>query len=167
MPTAPPFNKPALRICFTRLDPTHHRFEVIDADGNVDRRHLETRGGVIHDLLHFALESEAGLRDSFYGRMASGTAYDELSDSFTGEAVQTEAVVGALQGAVRGEVDPAQFVARFCEICRQIERPAPAWLTAEVIASALARYRSLIGRWKATPFGQTLELDWPAADKAD
>jgi len=34
----------------------------------------------------------------------------------------------------------------------------PVWLTAELIARVRERMRRLEGEWRATPFGQTMEL---------
>jgi hypothetical protein len=48
-----------------------------------------------------------------------------------------------------------------------MERPPPPWLTPLVIAGAVARYRALIGRWKAMPFGEAMVLDWPGPCEAD
>lgn len=158
---------PALRIRLTRLNPTHHRFEAIRADGHVDARELETRSFLVHDLVHFALESEAGLTTSFYGQLAAGGVYEDLGAPIAGEAMETESVVGPLQTAIRGEVDAEVFVARIREVRRQLERPALAWLTPEIVAGAVACYRRLAGRWKATPFGETMVLDWPDQSGAD
>jgi hypothetical protein len=41
----------ALIVRFTRLNPTHHRFEAVRADGTRDVRELETRSLLTHDLM--------------------------------------------------------------------------------------------------------------------
>ena len=150
-----------LRIRLRRLNPRHHRFEALRSNGEVEVRELETRSFLTHDLIHYALEAEAGLRQSFYGRIASGGDYEDLGPPMTGEALAVERVVGPLQSAIKGEVDPETFVARtaawFCELG---ETP-PAWLNVKVIAGALERLRELEGRWRATPFGETMELEFP------
>ena len=63
-------------VRFTRLSPTHHRFEALRDDGSIESRELETRSLLNHDLVHFALESEGELKDGFYGTLARGGSYD-------------------------------------------------------------------------------------------
>lgn len=146
----------SLIVRFTRLSPTQHRFEAIRADGTRETRELETRSFLLHDLVHFALESEAGLKEGFYGMLARGADYD--TPAAGAPAMQIESVVGPLQGATKGEVDADAFVARFVSVQASIGAQAPAWLTADLIRRALERLRQLQGRWRATPFGQAMEL---------
>jgi hypothetical protein len=155
-------SEPALTVRFTRVSPTHHRLDLVRG-GATDSRVLETRSVLFHDLVHFALESEAGLANGFYGSLARGVAYGELAavDATTGgpaELVAVERVVGPLQGAWRGGVDPEPFVARLRAYHAQIGERVPEWLTAELVQRVAARLRALDGQWRATPFGATMEL---------
>jgi hypothetical protein len=125
-------------VRFTRLNPTHHRFEAVRDGGVVESRELETRSFLIHALVHFALKSEGKLSDGFYGAI--------------------ESVVGPLQGAIKDEVDTAAFTARFRAMQESIGGHTPSWLTEDLITRTVARIRQLQGQWRATPFGQTMEL---------
>lgn len=145
-----------LIVRLTRLNPTHHRFEAIRADGTRDEREFETRSILLHDFVHFAVESEAKLRGGFYGTIADGLGYDAARPG--SEAAQVEYVVGPLQGALKGEIDPDAFVARLREVQASMGHCVPEWLTADMIRGALERLRHLQGQWKATTFGQTMEL---------
>jgi hypothetical protein len=149
-----------LRIRLTRLTEARHRFEAIRPDGGVEMRELETRSFLLHDLIHYAVESEAKLRDSFYGPVGRGGDYDRTGAPMAGEAMQTERVVAALQGAIKGEVEPQAFVARFREVSDQIGSRTPDWLTPDLITRALERLRQVQGRWRATPFGEVMELEF-------
>ena len=146
----------ALIVRFTRLNPTHHRFEAIRADGTRETREFETKSLLLHDLVHFAVESEAKLRGGFYGTLAEGADYSAPREG--SEAMQIESVVGPLQGALKGEIDPGAFVARRRAAQLSTESQSPDWLTPELIARVLERLRQLQGRWRATPFGETMEL---------
>jgi len=146
----------ALIVRFTRLNPTHHRFEAIRADGTREVREFETKSLLLHDLVHFAVESEAKLRGGFYGALAAGAAYDAPLPGR--EAMAIESVVGPLQGALKDQVDPEAFVARHREMQANIGGASPDWLTPDLIIRALERLRQLQGQWRATPFGETLEL---------
>ena len=139
-------------VRFTRLNPTHHRFEAIRSDGSRELRELETRSLLTHDLVHFALESEAGLGHGFFGSLARGASYE------TEAAFEVEYVVGPLQSALKGEPDPATLFERFRTMRESIGASVPAWLNADVIARTIARFRQLEGQWRATPFGETMAL---------
>ena len=139
-------------VRFTRLNPTHHRFEIVRDDGSRESRELETRSLLAHDLVHFALESEGRLSHGFYGALARGAAYE------TEAAMEIEYVVGPLQGLLKGDFDPPAFVERFRAVRENTEARMPDWLTADLIARVRDRYRRLQGQWRATPFGETMEL---------
>jgi hypothetical protein len=145
-----------LIVRFTRLNPTHHRFEAIRADGTREVREFETRSLLLHDLVHFAVESEAKARGGFYGTLADGADYDAPRPG--SEAMQIESVVGPLQGALKGEVDPDGLVMRLRAVQESMGNATPDWLTSALITRVLERLRQLRGKWNATPFGQTMEL---------
>jgi len=50
-----------LVVRLTRVSPTHHRFAFGRADGSGESLELETKSCLFHDLLHFAVETEAQL----------------------------------------------------------------------------------------------------------
>ena len=155
---------PALTVRFTRLQDDRHRFEYLRPDGTGGALELETHSMLRHDLLHFALETEAGLRGSFYGLLAKVGGYRELilaGADLGGEAAMTERVVGPLQSAVTGDLDPEAFVARIVEFSEDMELPPIRWLTADLVARTAETFRQLEGRWKATSFGETMELSFP------
>jgi hypothetical protein len=143
-------------VRFTRLSPTHHRFEAIRDDGTRDVREFETRSLLLHDFVHLALEGEGTLTAGFYGTLARGAAYDAPRPG--SEAMAIEAVVGPLQGALKGEVDAHAFVTRLRAMQASVGDDSPAWLTPELIARTLERLRQLQGQWRATPFGETMEV---------
>ena len=128
-------------VRFTRLNPTHHRFEIIRDDGSRDMRELETRSLLTHDLVHFALESEGGLQHGFYGALARGALRNRGGD---GDRVRRR----PLQGLLKGEFDPETFVERFRAVRENTEARMPDWLTADLIARVTDRYRRLQGQWR-------------------
>jgi hypothetical protein len=159
----------ALTLRFTRVSPTHHRFEYVRDDGAGEAIEMETRSLLFHDLLHYAVETEAGLKGSFYGILAKVGGYEELSVSggaaLGGEVAITERVVGALTGALHsGALDPQAFLASYAEFSDAYGERPPRWLTAELVARVAERMRQLEGRWRAIPFGQTMELSFEAPD---
>jgi hypothetical protein len=93
-----------LGIVLKKVSPTHHAFTMVFEGGGKETVELETKTYLYHDLLHFAVESEAGLSDSFYGRLLKGYRYDELSlpemptlaSGGDHEGLMTERIVGLM-----------------------------------------------------------------------
>jgi hypothetical protein len=154
-------------IRLTRLTNDRHRFEIVRDDGTSEAHELETRSTLAHDLAHYAVEVEGGLSRSFYGRLARGMTYAELTTvSPEGpEAMETERVVVLLQDAFktpgRGAPDPERTLARLASMFDAVGDGRPAWLTAELLARIIERLRRVQGQWRATPFHATLEMKFP------
>jgi hypothetical protein len=153
-----------LVIHLTRVSPTHHRFEIVREDGSREAREMETRSCLFHDLVHFAVETEAELSHSFYGLLASGARYEDLMKQDAKgaqEIAATEFVVGPLSGLLKHDEPTEQFLAMMANVCESLGQRLPAWLTAEFIARVRSRMRALEGEWRATPFGTAMELHFP------
>jgi hypothetical protein len=157
-------------IRFTRVSNDRHRFEIVREDGTRESKELETRSALLHDLAHYAVEVEAGLKESFYGRLAQGLTYDELTTTTTEkpEALETERVVVLIQNFYRrGDmpaVNPQEEARRIAATFTATESGPPRWLTGDVLARVLERLRRVQGQWRATPFHGTMELTFPAGD---
>ncbi len=154
-----------LTLRFTRVSPDRHRFEYRRADGSGEAIEMETRSFLTHDLVHYAVESEAGLKGSFYGILARIGGYEELSvaggAALGGEIAITERIVGMLQGAQgEADLDEAAFQAQATEYLELFDERAPRWFTPAFVAAVRERLRQLTGRWKATSFGETMELEF-------
>jgi len=151
----------ALTLRLTRVSPTHHRFEYLRADGTGEQLELATREFLLHDLVHFAVETEASLRGSFYGLLDRIGGYAELTldgAALGGEAQITEMIVGPLQKALGPEMEPAELAERINGFMRDMDLRPPGWLTGSFIEAVRERMRRVQGEWKATPFGGTMEL---------
>jgi hypothetical protein len=158
----------ALTLNLTRVSADTHRFEYRRPDGTGEAFDLETRSFLFHDLLHFAVESEAGLQGSFYGLLAKVGGYAELSvgggGALGGEIAITERVVGALTGALKTEdLDAETFAEQARDYFDLYDERAPRWFTTAFVVNVRERMRDLEGRWRATPFGETMELRFPLA----
>jgi hypothetical protein len=156
-------------IRLTRLTNDRHRLELVRDDGTSEARELETRSALLHDLVHYAVETEAGLEASFFGLLASGTTYEALTmtqPAANREAMQTELVVARIQGAAKNDawsaVDPDAFAEAIVAGCRSLGQDPPGWVTGALIARVRERLRRVQGQWRATPFHQTLVLEFPA-----
>jgi hypothetical protein len=157
-------------IRLTRLTNERHRLEFVRDDGTREAHELETRSALLHDLVHYAVETEAGLNASFYGRLASGKTYDALMTEPPAdpEAMQTEHVVVRIQGVAKNDtwsgVDPESFAESIAASFRSVDHEPPAWLTGDLIVRVRERLRRVQGQWRATPFHRTLVLEFPAGE---
>lgn len=155
-----------MRIAFRRIDDSAHVLEVTRADGVTEAVECETRSYLLHDLLHYAVESEAGLSQGFWGRLAAGKTLAQMNDrvagaaDMAGEMGAIEQIVGALHGLTKGRSaqDVVSGVRRFNE---SIGVSTPTWLTDALIEAVQERMRRLQGRWQATPRGGRMELAFP------
>ena len=147
----------------TRLSNDRHRFEYRRPDGSGEAVEMETRSLLLHDLVHFAVESEAQLQDAFYGRLARSRSYRELKAGVD-DVAGVERVVVLVQGAVKTELAPEQVWTRCLDAFAAMAETPPDWLTPELVARVMAQLHALLGEWRATPFGQALELRFPLPD---
>lgn len=149
-----------MRILLTRLNDARHRLRVVRDDGSTLERELETRSVLLHDLVHYAVEAEAGLEDGFWGSLARGADFDELVMEAAGPSspslILVEALVGPMQAVWNERLAPERYVA-------QARRAAP-FVDLAFVERVRERIRRLWGHWRGTPFHATMELVWPPAE---
>lgn len=153
-----------LRVTLTRVSSTHHTFAYALPDGRGETLMLETKSFLLHDLLHFAVESEANLRDSFFGKLARSDSYGALTGPgvrYDGEIGVTEKIVGGLTGYLKTDQPPEVFLGALRNWTDATGETVPAWLTADFVVRIKERLRQLQGEWKALPFGQSMTLRFP------
>ena len=154
-----------MRIQLTKISNDKHALTLIRADGSRERVELVTREALFHDMLHYAVESSLPTQAGFWGTLASGktmSAMNDRSGESTKENAETlymvEGAVGVMTNIVELPLDEAFAKLRwFSET--QGQAP-PAWCTEEFVAQVCERMRKLMGEWRATPFGQTMEIVW-------
>ena len=158
----------SMRIAFRKLNGERHVLAITRADGSREQVECETRSYLLHDLLHYAVESAAGLERGFWGHVARGKTLAEMNDravpalppDAAAELQDIERAVGALSALAKGA--PAeQVLAGVQRYYPAVGVPTPPWLTAQLVAEVQERMRRLLGAWKATPYGGALELTWP------
>jgi hypothetical protein len=159
-----------MQIRLTRLTNERHRLELVRDDGSREARELETRSALLHDLVHYAVETEARLQASFFGLLASGKTYEGLAaePSTNPETMQTEAVVGRIQGIAKRDswvdIDPEVFAQSLIVGMRSLGYEPPTWLSGDLIVRVRDSLRRVQGRWRTTSFHQTLVLEFPARE---
>jgi hypothetical protein len=156
----------SMRIAFRKISDERHVLEIRREDGRAEQVECETRSLLVHDLLHYAVESEAGLEGGFWGNLARGRTLADMNDR-TGKAMEAdgpemaviERLVGVLSSAVKGR-SPAEMMAGLHSYAEAMGALLPEWLTEAFVAVLQERMRHLMGHWRATPCGGSMDLDW-------
>lgn len=157
-----------MRILLTRLTNDRHALEIVRKDGTRERAELETKSLWLHDLIHLAVEAEAGVQDGFWGSLATGTTLaamngraEEGMKVAPASMLAIEMLVGALTGVLKGapEESAAENIRAYLAQVGKAEL-FPPWLTPEFVARVRERLRRLVGQWNGTPFGATMEVEW-------
>ena len=157
-----------LRITLKKISLTHHSFTIETDIGGKETYQLETKTCLFHDLLHFAVESEAHLAHSFYGLLDQGYHYNDLSDNdpmetvMAGnkEALMTERVVGLMSGVLKQDATEVEALAGLTNLLHASGSAMPLWFTQEYVARVKERMRKLEAGWKGTLFGSTMTLQF-------
>ena len=144
-----------------------HELTIVRPDDRRESLLCETRSVLMHDFIHYAVESAARIETGFWGLLAHGRTLAEMNDRAglpsadeAAEMATVERFVGALSGAVK-EVPAAVLIAGIRRYAGAMDTEVPPWLTGSVVVDAQERLRHLVGAWRATPAGAALELDWP------
>jgi hypothetical protein len=157
-----------MKIVLHKRSSDRHALEIVRESRPRELVECETRSYLMHDLLHYAVETEAGLAHGFWGNLARGKTLAQMNDR-TGQALAAELpelmaierLVGALSSVTKG-----RSAAQLAEGLRNYELATgttpPAWLNEALIVAVQERMRRLVGQWKATAYGAAMELEWPA-----
>jgi hypothetical protein len=138
------------------------------SDGTVTWQKQEGKNAAffpLHDLTHYAVETELGFRAGFYGLICDGWDIDDTTGKgargrLPPEALIVENIVGLL------DVERAsKAIAKAADFTEQAERfafvrrlPAPRPLSQEQLTRVRERIRELFQEWFALPEGGTMEL---------
>jgi len=119
----------------------------------------------MHDLTHYAVETELRIAEGFFGVVSSGWAIDEtgqrgVAKTLPSDALFVEHVVGTLDAerasATRWTAE--EFNESLALKARKDGRPAPRVLTDDELQRVRKRRAELFEDWHALPPGSTLEL---------
>lgn len=144
----------------------------VRADGSTTwQRQDGARGGFfpIHDLTHFAVETELGLQRAFYGLVASGWDLEDFGAPWSRgplppEAAHAELIVGFFDTdrASGTRSTAAELNAHAATFVRANGGTLPPPLSDADLARIRERLADLLARWRATPPGDALELVFDA-----
>lgn len=141
----------------------------VRSDGSItwQKRHAGDAGFfVLHDLTHFAVESELGYGRGFFGLVASGWDIDDTTGKgsrgpLPDETVAVEFLVGFLDreraaGSATSANDFNIFAALHAGGASFVSRS----LSDQELNRVRARRDALFSEWRALPAGSALKLRW-------
>jgi hypothetical protein len=152
-----------MRIRLRKISDERHELAISRDAASWETVDCETRSYLTHDLLHYAVELEAGLAAGFWGRLANGATLAEMNDrtrSMGEDMAAIERVVGVLTASVKG-MSATEVVAGMHRFASSMGASVPPWLTDGFVRAVEERMRQLLGRWRATTRGAALDLEWP------
>jgi hypothetical protein len=160
-----------LILQFTKRTDGGALLKCIRADGSATwQRQDDKYAGFfpLHDLTHYAVETELGFRRGFYGLIAEGwdiadTTGKTSRGALPSETLEVEYLVSAFSaeragGAATAAEEFNQLAATFA-IAKGM--PTPRSLTDPDLVKVRARFDELAMKWRALPRGATLELNFP------
>ena len=126
----------------------------------------------LHDLTHYAVETELRIPEGFFGVVASGWAIEDTGQRGVAKTLPTDAlfvehVVGTLDAerASGTRWTAEEFNDSLALKAKKDGRPAPRVLTDEELRQVRKLRSELFEAWHALPAGQTLELPFSIGPK--
>ncbi|MFG2001216.1 hypothetical protein ACGFNU_18925 [Spirillospora sp. NPDC048911] len=137
----------------------------------------DRKSPVPHDLAHFVAEREFGLNRGFWGSVAAGAMFtnmtvlegrrrphaDERSKRIMKANEQwvwaSEAVAGAIHDAVEHDHTPGQALEALRKMHGAMSRE-PLRIALDDVEQAIAALRAAADRWTRTPVGEGMALQW-------
>ncbi|MCB9778554.1 MAG: hypothetical protein H6742_08340 [Alphaproteobacteria bacterium] len=146
-----------MRIELRPCTPTHHELTVVRDDGSHETVRLETRSFLLHDLVHLAVEAEAGLAHGVWGTVADGASLTALraepDDPAARELWLSERLTGPMQSVWNGRLDAERYLERV--------RGATPAVDEGFVDRVRTRLRALTGHWRSTRHGMVMVVEWP------
>ena len=137
-------------------------------DGSVTwQRNANQHAGFfpLHDLMHYAVETELGFRRGFFGLIAEGWEIAETTGKTPNrplpeEALEVEYLVSAFAAERAGGdvISAVEFNELAATFAQSKGMRAPRQLSDEELGRVRARFTDLATRWRALPAGETLAL---------
>ncbi|MCZ6837627.1 MAG: hypothetical protein O7G85_17780 [Planctomycetota bacterium] len=137
-----------------------------DGTSTIARLNIPT----MHDLIHYAVETTLGLRESFYGLVERGISIQHFNSpgiaiSLPDEAIHTEHLVNLLTMEMSNGKAYEDLKAELARVCKGSGRnplPAPGrdFLTPGNVETIRAEIGRLLYEWRAIPPGETMTLEF-------
>jgi hypothetical protein len=157
-----------LKIEFTKRADGRTILRCVRDDGSItwQRNHDQHAAFFpVHDLMHYAVETELGCKRGFFGLLSEGWNIEETTGksargALPNEALEVEYLVSAFS-ADRAS-DAASTAEEFNHLAANFAQaratPPPRHLSDQELARIRSRFGELAEKWRRLPPGETLEL---------
>jgi hypothetical protein len=157
-----------LKIQFTKRADGGAVLRCIRADSSITWQRNDDQNArffPLHDLTHYAVETELGFARGFLGLIAEGWNIEETTGKTTrgglpNEALEVEYIVSAFSAERAG--DTVASAAEFNELAATFANAkgmrSPRKLSDDDLARVRSRFDELAAKWRSLPQGATLEL---------
>ena len=159
-------------IEFTKRADGRTLLRCVRADGSLTWQRnddQQARFFPLHDLTHYAVETELGFTRGFFGLIAEGWKIDETTGktargALPDEALEVEYIVSAFSAerASGASASAAEFNELAATFANAKGMPSPRQLSDEDLARVRSRFDELAMKWRALAQGQKLELVFPS-----
>jgi hypothetical protein len=159
---------PGLLLQITKQANGNALLRCIRADGSTTWQKQQGKHAAffpLHDLTHYAVETELGFRRGFYGLIAEGWEIAETTGKtargpLPNETLEVEYLVSAFSAERAGGAvaSAAEFNPLAATFANAKGMPPPRHLSDGDLARVRSRFDELAIKWRALPPGETLEL---------
>ncbi len=139
-----------MQIRFTNISDEEHRAQIMRQENSRDETTLVSRRFLLHNFAHAAAEEQIGLCNGIWGLIVQGAGLDG-ADIGGPDAQLAEALAGPIQILFRDDADLGKFQQTLAYISPDSDCTKPAEHICE-------RRKQLDGHWRATPYGETMEV---------
>ncbi len=154
----------AIKISFLKISDLEHELAIERPNGSNEKVRCETRSYLFHDLTHLAFEIEANLQCGFWGQIANGKSFADLSNreaiakliARSSETLLIEKTVAILQGLAKGK-DGKSIVQSVQQQPGNFIGMPPEWFTLDFVDRVDRRLKKYLGQWRSTLHGHTME----------
>jgi hypothetical protein len=157
-----------LKIEFTKRADGNTVLRCVRDDGSITwQRNQDQQAAFfpVHDLMHYAVETELGYERGFFGLISEGWNIEETTGksargALPNEALEVEYLVSAFSAErASGAASTAQeFNELAANFARARAMPPPRHLSEQELARVRSRFGELAENWRRLPPGKTLEL---------
>lgn len=150
-----------MKISFKKINLSTHQLSVSENDNMMLQASLDSFTYLLHDIVHFCVESELKIKDGFWGLISQGYHPHQLSgkeNELTHTLRLTEHIVGPVQSIFNGHM-PAGL---FQETMEQIGFSCD---YSHFLEEVLFRIEHIINEWKFLPIGEVLELEFNTTEE--
>ncbi|MEM1221079.1 MAG: hypothetical protein AAGH79_19315 [Bacteroidota bacterium] len=159
----------ALVLRFHKKSPSQSVLTVIRADGTITWSKLYP-GMEVHDLAHYAIETELSLSDAFYGLLADGYDIQDfelprdqrpvalIPANLPLVSLQVEYFVNLLLTELQHGSPITDFIEQLSKMLAEAKLPPLVSLDEPILDEIRKQLRVLLIRWKAVSLGEAMEL---------